>query len=146
MSVELLDKPKRTGKSMLSPAGRSNQNRRTGSPNGKPDLSDECLREPERTKLNLARLARQVQLLEQLSNDLNRRVYAPYASEAPESLDNYHGTGIGSLFCSCAECIQVRECIGDEMNGWIIVPMVRFVRRPAKAPTLNQPGVLRHYG
>jgi hypothetical protein len=49
----------------------------------------------------------------------------------------YHGTSIGAIFCPCAACQFIRGKYDQTMNGWVILPMVRLVRRAARAPVLK---------
>jgi hypothetical protein len=39
--------------------------------------------------------------------------------EAPHSIQEYHGSGVGSLYCGCQACVQVR--MKTDLRGWVIL-------------------------
>ena len=99
---------------------------------------DARMREPERSTWARKREADHAAYLEHdadFAEDFNRRIYAPPASEAPDDLDEYHGTSTGAIYCGCDVCQALRE--REQMNGWLILTHVRLGRRPSKAPELD---------
>lgn len=100
------------------------------------------LREPARSQLERTRQAALEQYLEHdadFAENFNHRVYAPSPVEKPEDLRQYHGTSIGAIFCPCEECQHLRNEAGSEMNGWVILPIVRLIRRVGRAPEVAEP-------
>jgi len=39
--------------------------------------------------------------------------------EAPFSIQEYHGSGVGSLYCGCQACVHVR--MKTDLRGWVIL-------------------------